>query len=121
LLLDPVSFIKETNVLPLYDENSETQIDMIFSRLPFELDAIKRAVIKDIDTVKVRICTAEDLILYKIISERQKDRSDVENLIRRNRDNLDRDYLDPRVKEMAVLFDRPDIFNNYKEAAESKE
>jgi hypothetical protein len=61
----------------------------------------------------VKFCTPEDLILHKIISERDRDRSDVAELLKRRRDTLDREYLDPRVHELAVLLDRPDIDQRY--------
>ena len=38
---------------------------------------------------------------------------DVAELLKRRRDTLDRDYLDPRVHELAVLLDRPDIDERY--------
>ena len=54
-------------------------------------------------------CTPEDLILLKIVSERERDRADVRGIARRQKGRLDLDYLEPRVRELAELLERPGI------------
>jgi len=61
----------------------------------------------------VRFCTAEDLILHKVVSERPRDRQDAEEVVRRRAAELDRGYLDPRVRELADLLQRPAIWDDY--------
>lgn len=55
-------------------------------------------------------------MLHKIISDRDRDRSDVADLLRRRRDSLDREYLDPRVHELAVILERPELEERYRDA-----
>lgn len=109
---DPVSFVKETRVLPLIAKDG-TPIDLIFARLPYEEAAISRAVEIAFEGVKVRVCTAEDLIIHKVISERAIDREDVRGIISTQGARLDRDYLDPIIGELAGFFDRPEIWSYY--------
>lgn len=113
LVGNPRDFIKETRVLPLKVKNG-IRVDLIFGQLPFEEDAIKRAVLKKVEGHDVAVCTAEDLIVHKIISERPKDREDVKELIRRQGDSLDRTYLNPLIEGLANDLTRPDILDFYR-------
>ena len=109
---DPVDFIRETRVLPMETE-AGVRIDCIFGMLPFEKAAIARSVNRSVAGKPIRFCTAEDLVLYKIISEREQDLRDVKAILRRRSHSLDRTYLDPRIQELADAFERPDIWSNY--------
>ena len=80
---NPLEFISKTRVLPITTQTN-TRIDLLFGILPFEASAISRAIEKNIQGTPVRFCTAEDLILHKIISDREKDLLDAENIIARN-------------------------------------
>ena len=114
---DPEGFAARTRVLPLRHAGG-VQIDLIFALLPFEEDAVRRAVEIDIGGVPVRFCTAEDLVLHKIASDRERDLKDVEEILHRRSKTLDRRYLDPRIHELAILLERPEIENRYLELME---
>jgi len=111
---NPEAFVARTRVLPLRHAGG-VQIDLIFALLPFEDEAVRRAISVNVGGVPVRFCTPEDLVLHKIVSERDRDRKDVEEILRRRRETLDRDYLDPRIHELATLLDRPGIDTWYRE------
>jgi hypothetical protein len=108
LVDDPVDFIAQTRVLPLRSDIG-VRVDMIFGLLPFEEEAIRRSVSIDIGGETVSFCTAEDLILMKIISDRERDLNDARGILARRFDRLDFGYLDPRISELARLTDRPEI------------
>lgn len=105
---EPVDFVATTRVLPL-ESSAGVRVDVVFGLLPFEEEAIARAVPRDVGGVTIRFCTAEDLVLMKIISERPKDRDDVRQILSRQGDALDHAYLEPRVHELATLLERPEI------------
>ena len=109
---NPLDFISETRVLPV-KTNENLRIDIIFGVLPFEIDAIDRAVEVKVGDTFIKFCTAEDLILLKIISERSKDIEDVRCVLHFQKNNLDFIYLEPRIKELSDLLDRPDIILNW--------
>jgi hypothetical protein len=111
---DPLSFVAETSVLPLIVADG-IPIDLIFARLPYEEAAVARAVDILFDGVKVKVCTAEDLIIHKVISERAIDREDVKGIIATRGARLDRNYLDPKVLELSIFLGRPEIWNYYLE------
>ena len=106
--------MKETGVLPLIAGDG-TPIDLIFARLPYDETAISRAVAVGFEGINVMVCTAEDLIIHKVISERAIDREDVKGIIATRGASLDRNYLDPNVRELSVFLDRPEIWSYYLE------
>lgn len=105
---DPLGFVRETRVLPLESEDG-VRIDVIFGLLPFEREAIARAVAIEVAGAPVRFCTAEDLILMKIISNREQDLADAAGVAMRRMAELDLAYLEPRVRELADLLETPEI------------
>ena len=111
---DPVAFIKETRVLPL-DSERGVRLDVVFGLLPFERDAIGRAVTFPVAGTPVRFCTAEDLILMKIISTRERDLADAEGVTLRRLGELDLGYLEPRIRELADLLGRTEITQHWAE------
>ena len=114
LVEQPADFISRTRVLPL-ESASGVRVDVIFGLLSFEQDAIGRAVIVEVAGVAVKVCTAEDLILMKIISDRERDLQDVRGIVGRRLQSLDRGYLEPRIRELSQLLERPDIEARWRE------
>jgi predicted nucleotidyltransferase len=100
-------------VLPL-DTEDGVRIDVIFALLPFELDAIRRARDVPVAGRTVHVVSVEDLILMKIISERPRDAADVEALLRLRARELDRDYLEPRIRELATALEREEILDRWR-------
>lgn len=109
----PYEFVAETRVLPAINSDN-FRIDIIFGALPFEEDAIERAVDVKIGETPVMFCTAEDLILLKIISDRKQDLEDVRSILGFQKQDLDFIYLEPRIEELSDLLGRPDILKKWK-------
>lgn len=105
---DPLAFVRDTRVLPLTTADG-VRVDMIFALLPFEQNAIARSVTREIAGTAVHYCTAEDLILYKIFSQRPRDLGDAHGVVLRQFAVLDRGYLEPRIDELARELDDPEI------------
>ena len=102
---DPVKFATETRVLPIMVESVPAAL--IFAALPYEEDAIARAHQIQLRNGAVPVCSPEDLILHKIVSQRPRDHEDIEGVFRYRHRELDYSYLDPRVEELAdALSDR---------------
>ena len=62
----------------------------------------------------IRICSPEDPIIYKIVSDRPRDRENVAGIIRTQRARLDRHDLDPLVESLAADMGRPDLLDYYR-------
>jgi len=111
---DPVSFVRQTRVLPLRT-SQDVRADLIFGALPYERQAIERARPREVAGKPIMVASVEDLILMKLVSERQKDLEDGRRLLRRFGDTLDRAYLEPRLTELAEGLGRPEILRILRE------
>lgn len=106
------TFVRDTRVLSL-DTSEGIRIDVIFGLLSFEMEAIRRAKNVAIGGRNVRVVSAEDLILMKMIFDRPRDLADAEALTRKRAVDLDREYLEPRVREFASALERPEILDRW--------
>jgi hypothetical protein len=111
---NPLAFVHQTRVLPL-DSADGVRVDVIFALLPFEIDAIRRAQEVSIAGRTVRVVTAEDLVLMKIISDRPRDIADAEAIVRRCLRALDCHYLEPRIGELSAALENPDIVERWRQ------
>ena len=105
---NPMDFFNETNVLPV--RVGDVPVDIVRAELSYETAAIRRSVIIEYAGVLFKVCAPEDLIIQKVVSERRKDRDDIEIIIRRQSANLDREYLLKHCLDLSNLMERPDIY-----------
>lgn len=110
-------FVRQTNVLLLRTAQG-VEIDVIFGRLSIQQDFVSRGIEKDIEGRKIRFVTAEDLLLMKLSSEREKDQQDARTLLRVTAGTLDRSYLEPRLVELAEGLARPEILEEFRRAVQ---
>jgi predicted nucleotidyltransferase len=113
--IDPVGFVRGTHVLPVMTSQG-VRADIVFATLPAEKELIERAHAKDVAGTSVRVASVEDLILMKLISERERDTDDARRLLRRFGKSLDRAYLQPRAAALAEDMARPEIVRAVAEA-----
>lgn len=81
--------------LAFFQDSNGVRIDVMLADTIFDETAIGRA--RDIDFAPgktIRVCTAEDLIVYKMLSPRAKDRGDVESIVQKQGDALDDAYIE---------------------------
>lgn len=109
---DPALFVERARVLPL--ETDLGAVDLMIATLAFELEALDRTVAVDLEGVPVRVCRAEDLLVYKAVSERDRDFSDVVGILRRQRGRLDMRSLDAAIEEFATEY--PDVADRWSRA-----
>ena len=108
---DPIQFVKETGVIPV--ESDGVRIDFILANLDFEKEAIIRSERRDISGIKAMVTTAEDLIIQKSISLRERDWMDIKGVIvnQNQNQNLDWDYLLKHVKDLSEFLSNPGILD----------
>jgi Nucleotidyl transferase of unknown function (DUF2204) len=115
LVDNPDDFVKKTRVLPI-EIKENVKGDIIFAGLEYEKIAIERAVDVEISkNNRVRVCTAEDLVIHKAISEREKDWQDIEGILLRRGSLLDNDYILNWLSQFASVLDRPGILKRFEE------
>lgn len=93
LQADPLAALTRTGVLFVQDAQG-TRLDLLLSDVSFDAEAIRRA--RDVALqpgLVASVCGPEDLIIYKLISTRQRDYGDAESVIRRQREALDDEYV----------------------------
>lgn len=61
----------------------------------------------------VRLCSAEDLIVYKMVSVRAQDRVDVEGIIRRQGERLDDHYVEGWLRQFDQALDDSPLITEY--------
>ena len=93
LQADPLEALTRTGVLFVQDAQG-TRLDLLLSDVSFDAEAIRRA--RDVTLqpgLVASVCSPEDLIVYKLVSTRQRDHDDAESVVRRQGDALDDEYV----------------------------
>jgi hypothetical protein len=104
---DALQFARERQVLLMCHASSGLTMEISFAWLPFEEEALSRAVEVDLQGVRARIAIPEDLVVYKAAAWRDRDRSDIERLLVLHADTIDLDRVRRLVVAIASALDDP--------------
>jgi hypothetical protein len=110
---DAVAFAQERHVLLLRHEPTGTPLEVILAYLPFERSALERADVVDFGGVSVPAATAEDLIVYKAVAWRDRDRADVERLLALHGRSIDLENVRRVLSEFATALDEPERIEQF--------
>lgn len=89
-------------------------IDVALAAFPFELEALERSSPWEaIPGVRVQTCSAEHLIVYKLIAARAHDLVDVESVVRRQHGKLDVELIRRWGREFIELKEDPDLLRPF--------
>ena len=87
-------------------------IDISLGALPFEQEAVRRAKPCQYGKVgKIKVCTAEDLIVMKAFASRGQDWVDIERVLVRQKGKLDWEYILRHLADLVALKEEPEIVN----------
>lgn len=103
---EALAFAARNRVLLLRHAGSSVEVDVSFSALPFEREAIARATRVRVSGISVPLPTPEDLIIMKAVANRPQDLADIESLLHAH-SNLDLRRVRRKVREFARAMDRP--------------
>lgn len=106
-IADARDFARERQVLLLRHEPSGTPVEISLAWLPFERAALDRASLENIAGVAVPVASAEDLIIYKAVAWRDRDRADVERLLVLHGPRVDLDRIRAVVGQVAKVLEEP--------------
>ncbi len=112
----PQTFVRERRVLPVVT-SSGVRADIIFSTLEVERGTIRRGIPKQVAGRFIQVASVEDMLLMKLVSEREKDLADAKALLRRFGPALDRAYLLPKLEELSEALARPGIIEIFRQHA----
>jgi hypothetical protein len=106
---DPIMFARKSRVVLLRHMTSGTDIDISLGILPFEIEMVERSQIIDVGVIKLRLPTAEDLIILKAVAHRPKDLTDIQ-AIAINHPDLDQARIRFWVEQFGEALDLPDLW-----------
>lgn len=90
------------------------RLDMMLADTLFDETAIGRAQRITVGAdIKVRVCTAEDLIVYKLLSLRPRDHADCETVIKRQGNALDDGYIENWLRQFELALDDSTLVQTY--------
>ena len=89
-------------------------VDLLLALPGYEELIIERAIPRDLGGWQAWICTAEDLIIQKMVASRDKDWLDVEALLVERRDKLDEAYVEGWLNQFAEVLENPDLLPRYR-------
>jgi predicted nucleotidyltransferase len=89
-------------------------VDLLLALPGYEELIIERAVLRDLGGWQAWICTAEDLIIQKVVAGRDKDWLDVEALLIEQRHRLDEAYTEGWLHQFADALENPDLLPRYR-------
>lgn len=113
---DPVKdnsleFFKTYYVLPLLHKTLNSKLDVSAALSEFERKALQRARRLRYGSATGDFCSPEDLILFKLVANRDRDLIDVKDIITRNKDRLDQAYLRTTAQQFREV-ERSDVPEN---------
>jgi hypothetical protein len=88
-------------------------IDIAMGAFPFESSATSRARNSDFGSgIELKICTAEDLIVFKTFAARPQDWRDVEmTIVRQGDEKLDWEYVREQLRPLVELKEQPELMD----------
>ncbi len=84
------------------DSLIDVSVDFVTARTDFQQEILSRRKNMDILGLNLYLCSCEDLILLKLISERPLDQVDIQVLMEENRQDLDFLYLEKWARALNV-------------------
>jgi hypothetical protein len=111
---DAREFALRARVLLLRNDD-EIGIDASLTALPYEAELIARSSLFEFAPgVRLRTCSAEDLLVLKVFAGRPIDWRDVEMVLRRHpASDLDLDYVDSRLAPLVEAKGEPELLDEF--------
>jgi len=100
---DPATFAKDTNVLLLEDVRNGVRVDLVFTFIDFERNAIEHADAVALGGGEVKVVSLENLVVYKMLAGRERDKEDVAMVMAERKAGLDIPYISATLAELAPL------------------
>ena len=88
-------------------------VDFLLTTPGYEEQIIARAVRTTIADVTVWVCTAEDLIIQKVLANREKDWQDIAGIVVEQREQLDNHYVEMWLTQFSEILEQADLLRRY--------
>jgi predicted nucleotidyltransferase len=110
---NPEDFARETKVLPAEEPNIRIRVDFIFSFTRYEAQAIERAKKVLMNDYPVKFASCEDVIIHKMVAARAIDIEDVKNMLIKNKDEIDLEYIRKWLLEFSNISEHKGIVEKF--------
>jgi len=118
--IDPLAALRGSGIVFVRDQ-LETRIDLALADTAFDESAIIRGRMVDLmPEMPVRVCSPEDLIVYKLLAPRGRDYDDIVGIIQRQQDALDDAYVIRWLKEFESALDDSTLVRDYQRMRQNK-
>lgn len=104
---DALEFARQRQVLLLRHTPSGTPIEVSIAWLPFEREALGKAIQLDFASLRIPVAVPEDLVIYKALAWRDRDRSDIERLLVLHGQQMDLSRIRSMVEQFAEILEDP--------------
>jgi len=104
----------EHNPLIVAVEIDGVIVDFLLALPGYEENIITRAERRDLGGWQAWICSAEDLIIQKVVAGRSKDWQDIEGLLIEQHGKLDLAYIEEWLSQFAEALELPDLLGEYR-------
>jgi hypothetical protein len=96
----------------LIKSERDIPVDIVLAGLPFEEQAVRRATdFSFLESVTLRTCSAEDLIIYKAFADRNRDWADIEGILVRQKSKLDWSHIEKYLLPLSELKEIPHVIS----------
>lgn len=117
---DPLEAIRRNGILFVHNRFG-VRIDLLLADTEFDEAAIRRARSVELQPRRtVRVCSPEDLIVYKLLTPRGRDYDDIVGVIQRQGDVLDDAYVIKWLKEFEQALDDSTLVRTYQEMRQGR-
>jgi hypothetical protein len=111
-LSNALTFARQARVLLVRHEASGIDIDIAFGALPFEEEAVARAVWHDVGGIRIPLPLPEDLLIMKAVAHRPRDMADIESILDA-RPKLDLPRVRRWVREFSTALETPELLRDF--------
>jgi hypothetical protein len=107
----------ELGRLALLRASNGVDLDISFAAFPFEIEVLQRASAWQVTPgIALRTCSAEDLVLYKLVAARLIDLHDVQSVVSRIGARLDVDRVRLWGGRFAEILEKPELLDPFEAA-----
>ncbi len=105
----------QRNGIAFFQTPGGVRVDVMLTDTHFDETVIGRAKMVDLQPGwSARVCSAEDLIIYKLVSIRPRDRLDVEGIVKRQGQKLDDAYVENWLRQFEQALDDSTLVAEYR-------
>ncbi len=107
----------QKNRMVLATASNGIEVDISIALPGYEDDMLARAIEFEIEPGKrIRLCSAEDLIIHKAVAGRPQDITDIQGIVYRQGEKLDVSYIRHWLSQFSQILENPEVLERFEVA-----